>query len=245
MHIYLYEPRSERHQGLTRELGSVSMSPVFIGPEFFRTDLTLLNRGRNDQRPFLLAAEAENTIEQVRLLRSSGCGNPIIVLRDFRNSNHAAAALNAGADDDMTIPLKGIELKSRLNSVMRRAKGHASESVTVGEVTAFFDGRDPIVAGKRVRLSRREHAIFQHLALSPNRLVSKAAIYDAVYGMAEEQPLDKVIDVYICKIRKKIDAASVTGRQYIETVYGRGYKLSIDQADEPVATPDERQAEVA
>ncbi|EAR51750.1 two-component transcriptional regulator [Oceanicola granulosus HTCC2516] len=244
MHIYLYEPRSERHQGLTRELATAGMRPVMIGPEFFRTDLSLLNRGGNDQRPFLLAAEGEATIAQIRLLRSAGCANPIIVLRDFRNSTHTAEALNAGADDDMTIPLKVIELRSRLNSVLRRAKGHASESVTVGEVTAYFDGRDPVVAGTRVRLSRREHAIFQHLALNPNRIVSKAAIYDAVYGMAEEQPLDKVIDVYICKIRKKIDAAAVSGRPYIETVYGRGYKLT---AEHPDAAPldDVRTAAVA
>ncbi len=77
----------------------------------------------------------------------------------------------------------------------------------MGEVTAYFDGRDPEVAGERVKLSRREHAIFQHLALNAHRVISKAAIYDAVYGMADDQPFDKVIDVYICKIRKKIDAS--------------------------------------
>ena len=56
--------------------------------------------------------------------------------------------------------------------------------------------------------------------------MSKAALYDAVYGMAEDQPFDKVIDVYICKIRKKIDLAAGPGHRYIETVHGRGYKLS-------------------
>lgn len=62
--------------------------------------------------------------------------------------------------------------------------------------------------------------------LNARRVVSKAAIYDALYGMAEDQPFDKVIDVYICKIRKKIASAAGPGHRYIETVHGRGYKLS-------------------
>ena len=66
--------------------------------------------------------------------------------------------------------------------------------------------------------------------LNAQRVVSKAAIYDALYGMAEEQPFDKVIDVYICKIRKKIALAAGSGHRYIETVHGRGYKLSPPEA---------------
>jgi two-component system cell cycle response regulator CtrA len=77
-----------------------------------------------------------------------------------------------------------------------------------------------------VFLSGREHAVFRQLALNASRVVSKAAIYDAVYGMAEDQPFDKVIDVYICKIRKKIASVAGGGHSYIETVHGRGYKLS-------------------
>jgi two-component system cell cycle response regulator CtrA len=93
-------------------------------------------------------------------------------------------------------------------------------------LTAYFDGRDPVISGNRIKLSKREHSVFQHLALNSNKVISKDAIYDAVYGSAIEQPFDKVIDVYICKLRKKISAASSSGWQYIETVQGRGYKLT-------------------
>jgi two-component system cell cycle response regulator CtrA len=60
-------------------------------------------------------------------------------------------------------------------------------------------------------------------------VISKDAIYDAVYGSSIDQPFDKVIDVYICKLRKKIASASESGWQYIETVQGRGYRLSLPE----------------
>jgi two-component system cell cycle response regulator CtrA len=230
MHIYVYEPRQDRLPGLLDELTSNRMRPVPIQAAFFRGELGLLNRQGHEDRPFLLA-DNEELMSQIAALRAAGCNNPVIVMRDFRNSRQTAQSLDAGADDDVVIPLKAIELRSRINSITRRSHGHAAESVVVGEVTAYFDGRDPEVAGMVVKLSRREHAIFQQLALNAERVVSKAAIYDAVYGMAEDQPFDKVIDVYICKIRKKIDAAAPSGHNYIETVHGRGYKFSAQSGE--------------
>lgn len=225
MHIYLYEPRADRLNGVMSELRSARLRPVPIQSAFFHGELGLLNRSGHGDRPFLLA-ESPDLIDQITALRSAGCTNPILVMRDFRNSRDTAAALDAGADDDIVIPLKGIELRSRINSITRRAHGHAAESVQVGEVTAYFDGRDPEISGQVVKLSRREHAIFQQLVLNAGRVVAKGAIYDAVYGMSEDQPFDKVIDVYICKIRKKIDQSADSGHNYIETVHGRGYKFA-------------------
>lgn len=225
MHIYLYEPRDDRARGIATELQTARIVPVRIADAFFEGDLGLLNREGHATRPLLLA-ESALLLDQICRLRDAGCRNPIVVLRDFRNARAAARTLDHGADDDLVIPLKGIELRSRINAITRRVHGHAAQSVSIGEVTAYFDGRDPEVAGKRVFLSGREHAIFQHLALNARKVMSKAAIYDAIYGLAEEQPFDKVIDVYICKIRKKIDAAARSGHRYIETVHGRGYKMS-------------------
>ncbi len=225
MHIYLYEPRDDRAKGIAAELRAARIVPVPIAETFFQGDLGLLNREGHDVRPLLLADGAA-ILDQIGKLRAAGCRNPIVVMRDFRNARAAARTLDHGADDDIVIPLKGVELRSRVNSITRRAHGHAAQSVRIGAITAYFDGRDPEVAGERVFLSGREHAVFKQLALNARRVVSKAALYDAVYGMAEDQPFDKVIDVYICKIRKKIDSAAGPGHRYIETVHGRGYKLS-------------------
>lgn len=225
MHLYLFEPRTERLDGLVSELKADRIIPIPIKATFFAGDLSLVGRAGHADRPFLMADTPE-TVGYISALRLAGCQNPILVMRDFRSARDAARALDAGADDDIVVPVKAVELRSRINSITRRSYGHAADHVQIGEVVAYLDGRDPEVGGQVVRLSRREHAIFQQLALNATKVVSKAAIYDAVYGMAEDQPFDKVIDVYICKLRKKLAQASATGHQYIDTVPGRGYKLA-------------------
>ncbi|MFC4669505.1 response regulator transcription factor [Seohaeicola nanhaiensis] len=206
------------------------MVPIEIGPQFFRGDLRVLNRAGHETHAFLLVANPD-LIAQILQLRRSGISNPILVLRAARDADNAAQALDAGADDDIVMPIRAVELKARINAVLRRAHGHAADSITIGEVTAFFDGRDPEVGGHRVKLSRREHKVFQQLVLNARKVTSKAAIYDAVYGMSDDQPFDKVIDVYICKIRKKIGQAAPSGYPYIETVHGRGYKFDTSEPD--------------
>ncbi|MFC2970556.1 winged helix-turn-helix domain-containing protein [Acidimangrovimonas pyrenivorans] len=243
MYIYVFEPRDGRRDGLIAELEGVGMSPVLVGEDFFASDLSVLNRKGSDTRAILIG-ETPQTLDNIRAVRAAGCRNPLIVMRDFKNSRDTSEALDLGADDVMVSPIKGIEVLSRVNSINRRSYGHAAESVTVGEVKAYFDGRDPEVSGGRLRLSKREHAIFQHLVLNSNRVISKGAIYDAVYGMDDDQPFDKVIDVYICKLRKKIGAAAQSGYQYIETVYGRGYKFGTAEPEAATPEPAEEPVEV-
>ena len=238
MRAYVFEPREKRQPSLAAELENAGVEPLFVSEDFFETGLAPLTQPGNEIRAILIG-ESGNTHAQIHTIRKAGCANPVIVLRDFRNSQDTSAALDRGADDVIVSPIKGSEVVSRINSIVRRFHGHAAESVEVGELTAFFDGRDPIVSGARIKLSKREHSIFQHLALNSNKVISKNAIYDAVYGMSADQPFDKVIDVYICKLRKKIAAAAISGSQYIETVHGRGYKLSApEEFDLP--TPDQQ-----
>lgn len=237
MQIFVYEPREERRDGLTKELNAANLAALEIGDEFFERDLSLLAVDGKFSSPFLLAAD-ENLIPHITSLRTAGCDNPIVVMRDFRNAQETAEALRRGADHDIVIPIKAHELRARIEAVLRRANGHAAEHVSVGEVTAYLDGRDPEVKGQRVKLSNREHAIFNQLALNAGRVISKSSIYDAVYGVLESPPYDKVVDVYICKIRKKFGEATDEGAKYIETVPGRGYRLSAD------AVPDEAKTQL-
>ena len=227
MQLYVYEPRSERIEGLNTELASAGFSLVPIDDAFFARDLSLLNINDTIATAFLLA-DTEDVTRQIEALRSAGCPHPIVVMREFRSARAAAYTINLGADQDMVIPIKGIELLARINATVRRAKGHPDKEIQVGRVTAFLDGRDPEIDGQRVKLSSKEHEIFHQLALNAERVVSKAAIYDSVYAVAEVPPFDKVLDVYICKIRKKFDAVADASSAYIETVHGRGYRLSAD-----------------
>ncbi|GHD99251.1 transcriptional regulator [Defluviimonas sp. 20V17] len=234
MYLYVYEPREAARRALLDRLRGSALQPVTVEETFFGSDLTRLNRKGSDTRAILIGA-TPRALALIRAIRKQGCQNPLLVLPgQALGDGDPARLLDAGADDVLSPRADGAEIASRINAINRRIYGHAAESVTVGEVEAFFDGRDPEVSGERVRLSRREHAIFQHLVLSANRVVSRAAIYDAVYGMDDDQPFDKVIDVYICKLRKKLSTAAASGHQYIETVYGRGYKFSA--ADQKAAT---------
>jgi two-component system cell cycle response regulator CtrA len=233
--MYVFEQRQDRHSGLSKELRTAGLEAIFVTDDFFVTGIgQLLQQGHETSA--ILIGESEDMRRQIQVARAAGCVNPIIVIRDFRNAQDTSELLNIGADDVIVSPIKGTELLSRTNSIIRRLYGHAGESVIVGELTAYFDGRDPIVSGSQIKLSKREYSVFQHLALNSNRVISKDAIYDAIYGTSVDQPFDKVIDVYICKLRKKFATASESGWQYIETVHGRGYKLSSPQSHSQIAS---------
>lgn len=159
-------------------------------------------------------------------------GQAILVsLLDHRCANTTIQHLRAGADDVVVKPVNPQEVEARLHAVRRRTHGHSSPELKVGRLTVYLDGRDPCVDGQRLRLSHREHAIFSMLALNVGRVVSKEKIYESVYALSGSDPLDKVIDVYICKLRKKI-AEATGGDKYIETVYGRGYKFEAPEAND-------------
>lgn len=229
MRAYVFEQQEDRLAALIAEMRNSGFEPQVIGADFFQSDLAVLRQPGHETRAVMLG-ECREVRSYIRAMRNAGCANPVVVFRNFRNAQDTSELLNLGADDVIVAPFRGEEILSRTNSIIRRLCGHAADNVVVGELTAYFDGRDPIVSGSRIKLSKREHSVFQHLALNPHKVISKDAIYDAVYGASIDQPFDKVIDVYICKLRKKIASASESGWQYIETVHGRGYKLSIPEA---------------
>jgi DNA-binding response OmpR family regulator len=148
MQIYVHEPREDRRTGLLTELraGKILARPIEDG--FFDCDLSLLNRPDSLGHAILLAAVSGVT-DRITALRMAGCGNPVIVLRDFRNAAETAELLDRGADEVLVAPIKAIELKARVNAILRRSHGHASDAVKVGNIVAYFDGRDPEVAGTR------------------------------------------------------------------------------------------------
>ena len=180
----------------------------------------------SDVAPYavLIVGSISGPDEAVVGLRRRGVATPVIVLSDVRNADLAVRCFGAGADDFLVKPFNPAEFRARVHAVTRRMGGRAASSFKLGDLTVFEDGRDPEVDGKRIKLSHREHAIFHYLARHQGRVVSKEAVYEAVYGSMNCEPFDKVIDVYICKLRKKL-ADATGGKQFIETVYCRGYKL--------------------
>lgn len=238
MQVYYYEPNEIMLTNNSEQLMKSGLRPVPTDASFFDTDLSVLGKDGMTTKGILIAdgpsaQQQQETMDFLKSIRSAGCLNPVICIMDMKNSQRAADLINSGADDVVVRPFKGVEIAARINGINRRSYGHVSSSVVIGNITAYFDGRDPDVNGKRLKLSHREHAIFSHLALQHGRVISKENLYEAVYGMLDNQPFDKVIDVYICKLRKKLENAT-EGQQYIETVYGRGYKLAAPDGEKIV-----------
>lgn len=235
MQIFLYEPNPTIAESVRKRLDRVGTNCVILDETFFHPETVRAVRSSLTATAILIGDD-EKAIEKIKVLRDNACLSPIIALFSCKDSRKTIETINAGADDAVVAPYTGDELMARINAITRRSYGHVSSSVTIGDVQAYFDGRDPEVDGKGIHLSGREHAIFTHLALQHGRVISKEQLYEAVYGLLDNQPYAKVIDVYVCKLRKKLEGA--TGHRYIETVYGRGYKLSPPTEDKrPQAEP--------
>lgn len=230
MQVILYEPDDAARASLASSFFSNGMECYPASREEIEG---LVPVGRADRSPggspAIILGVCPEARGLVATLRSGRCDSPIIALQDGRSTERTLDLLMAGCDDVVQRPVSPRELAARIAAIQRRAFGHAAASVTVGGMTIYFDGREPEIAGRPIRLSGRENAIFRHLALQSGKVVSKGSLYDAVYGASNRMPFDKVIEVHICKLRKKLVAAS-GGHDFIETVYGRGYKLVAPKA---------------
>lgn len=181
--------------------------------------------GQNDLLPVVLVADDDLSADLalIRSLRKSGFRGAIVVLAA---SKVATALLNAGADDVMVTPADPAEMLARLSAVTRRSHGIPAEAIELSDLTIYMDGRHPEVAGQSLPLSAREYQILRYLALNAGRVVPKAAIYDALYALCPMPPFDKIIDVYICRLRAKFAKSAAQGGRFIKTVPGRGYLLT-------------------
>lgn len=156
-------------------------------------------------------------------LRLAGLQTPVLVLSGNMFVEAKVKALSAGADDYLTKPFHKDELIARLHAVMRRAQGHEQTVIATGKLNVNLDSRTVEAKGLRVPLTAREYQILELLSLRKGATLSKDVFLDYLYGGMDE-PEAKIIDVFICKLRKKV-AAACDGEQYIETVWGSGYRL--------------------
>ena len=123
----------------------------------------------------------------------------------------------------MTKPFHRDELVARIHAVVRRSKGHAQSVITTGELTVNLDTKTVEVQTQRVHLTGKEYQMLELLSLRKGTTLTKEMFLNHLYGGMDEPEL-KIIDVFICKLRKKLSVAT-GGKNYIETVWGRGYVL--------------------
>ena len=119
---------------------------------------------------------------------------------------------------------------------MRRSKGHSDSVIKTGRLTVNLDTRTVTVDEKPLHLTGKEYGILELLSLRKGTTLTKEMFLNHLYGGMDEPEL-KIIDVFVCKLRKKL-ANATNGDNYIETVWGRGYVLRDPQGAEiPVAPP--------
>jgi two-component system, cell cycle response regulator CtrA len=166
--------------------------------------------------------------EVVRRLRSARIETPVLILSGLNKTQAKVKGFGMGADDFITKPFDQQELVARIQAIVRRAKGFSQPSLAVGPLTLNLGSREVSVAGRPVALTGKEYAILELLTLRKGVVLTKEAFLNHLYGGMDE-PEVKIIDVFICKLRKKL--AQAGARDLIGTVWGRGYVLR-----EPVAT---------
>jgi two-component system cell cycle response regulator CtrA len=161
--------------------------------------------------------------EVLKRLRSARVATPVVVLTGIGELGSKVAALSVGADDYLTKPFHRDELVARIQAVVRRSKGHSQSIIRTGRLAVNLDAKTVDVDGARVHLTGKEYEIIELMSLRKGMTITKDTFLNHLYGGMDE-PDVKIIDVFICKLRKKLSLAC-GGKSYIETMWGRGYVL--------------------
>ncbi|MGQ9368850.1 response regulator transcription factor CtrA [Azospirillum sp. A39] len=161
--------------------------------------------------------------EVLRRLRAARVTTPILILSGLSEMDNKIKGLGFGADDYLTKPFDKRELIARIQAIVRRSKGHSDSVIRTGRLTVNLDTRTVEVDSQPLHLTGKEYGILELLSLRKGTTLTKEMFLNHLYGGMDEPEL-KIIDVFVCKLRKKL-AAATQGDNYIETVWGRGYVL--------------------
>ena len=188
-------------------------------------DLILLDLGLPDMM-------GHEVLRQIRLARVE---TPILILSGADDTDSKLKGFGFGADDYLTKPFHREELVARIHAIIRRSKGHSQSIIKTGRVAVNLDAKTAEVEGAQVHLTGKEYQMLELLSLRKGTTLTKEMFLNHLYGGMDEPEL-KIIDVFICKLRKKLSEAT-DGENYIETVWGRGYVLR--DPDPQAAEPEE------
>lgn len=165
-------------------------------------------------------------LSRIRSIRNS---TPVIILSGLTSTDDKVKCLTMGADDYLTKPFSKIELLARVYAIVRRSSGHFSSIIKIGPMEVDIRQKCVKIYNTEMPLTSKEYSVLELLALKKGSVLPKEAFLNHIYGGLDEPEL-KIVDVFICKLRKKI-ADLTGGLNFIETVWGRGYTLR-DAEDE-------------
>jgi two-component system cell cycle response regulator CtrA len=208
--------KSESFNVYTTELGEEG---VDVG-KLYDYDVILLDLDLPDISGF----------EVLRSLRIAKVKTPILILSGLAGIEDKVRGFGFGADDYMTKPFDRDELVARIHAIVRRSKGHAQPVIQTGDLVVNLNTKMVEVNGARVYMTAKEYKILELFSLRKGTTLTKEMFLNHLYGGMKE-PEQKIIDVFICKLRKKLANAS-NGKDYFETVWGRGYRLRDPSKDD-------------
>jgi two-component system cell cycle response regulator CtrA len=180
--------------------------------------------------------------EVLKRLRAARIKTPILILSGLAELDNKIKGLGFGADDYLTKPFDKRELIARVQAIIRRSKGHSHSVIKTGKLTVNLDTRTVEANGGALHLTGKEYGILELLSLRKGTTLTKEMFLNHLYGGMDEPEL-KIIDVFVCKLRKKL-ATACSGDNYIETVWGRGYVLR-DPAPAKASGRTDKQAATA
>ena len=173
--------------------------------------------------------------EVLRRMRLARITTPVMILSGDAETATKVSGFGFGADDYVTKPFQRDELVARLHALVRRSRGHAESIIRTGAMAIDLSARLVTVDNHRVALTGKEYSILELLSLRKGMTLTKEMFLTHLYGGRDEPEL-KIIDVFVCKLRKKLANAGDNAATCIETVWGRGYALrDPERADAAVA----------
>jgi two-component system cell cycle response regulator CtrA len=208
--------KSESFNVYTTDLGEEGID---VG-KLYDYDIILLDLNLPDMSGF----------EVLRSLRVSKVKTPILILSGVGGIEDKVRGFGLGADGYMTKPFDRDELVARIHAIIRRSKGHAQSVIQTGDLVVNLSTKMVEINGVPVYMTAKEYKILELFSLRKGMTLTKDMFLNHLYGGMDE-PEQKIIDVFICKLRKKLASAS-NGKDYFETVWGRGYRLRDPSEDE-------------
>lgn len=170
-------------------------------------------------------------LEVLRRLRDARVETPVLILSGQTEAETKVKGLGTGADDYLTKPFDKAELMARIQAIVRRSQGHSQSIIKTGKLAVNLDASTVEVENHPIHLTGKEYGILELLSLRKGTTLTKEMFLNHLYGGMDEPEL-KIIDVFICKLRKKL-AEATDGENYIETVWGRGYVLRDPEGSQP------------
>ncbi|WP_334129500.1 response regulator transcription factor CtrA [Sneathiella sp.] len=221
MRVLLIEDDSSMARGIELMLGAEGFNvyTTDLGEEgvdlgkLYDYDIIILDLGLPDMSGY----------DVLKKLRTAKVATPILILSGMSEPDDKVKGLGFGADDYLTKPFNKDELVARIHAIVRRSKGHAQSTIQTGRLVVNLDSKSVEVNGQRLHLTGKEYGMLELLSLRKGTTLTKEMFLNHLYGGMDEPEL-KIIDVFVCKLRKKL-ASATNGENYIETVWGRGYVL--------------------